>query len=71
MTCQCRQCGNELTGRQVKYCSSDCKDSYWRLVVEQGKVVKHRAEVKARLARAPKPEMTIECLVEYAKGVLK
>jgi len=25
----CKYCGNELTGRSIKYCSKKCRDMWW------------------------------------------
>jgi len=71
MSTYCTQCGEKLQGRQRRFCSPTCHDKHWRWVVEQGKALNRRTEVKARLAKGPKPETTVACLVGYARRLLK
>jgi len=66
----CKQCGAILTGRQSMFCSQLCHDTHWRWVVEQGKAFDRKREVSNRLAKGPKPETTVACLVAYARRLL-
>jgi len=70
MTKHCKICGTTLQGKQVKFCSQTCHDKYWKWVVKHGKAVERTATVKARLARAPKPELTVKALWAYAHNLL-
>jgi len=48
-----------------------CHDKHYRWVMEQGKAKERQRQVRNRLAKGPKPETTVACLVAYARRLLK
>jgi len=67
----CTHCGTLLKGRQQRFCGVPCHDKHYRWVMEQGKAKERQRQVRNRLAKGPKPETTVACLVGYARRLLK